>query len=52
MSILIFNFRYFSKIVGIFLDLDDPVIEKLISDDLYFHNQVLETVRVILFFNF
>ena len=29
--------NYFSKIVGIFLDLDDAVIDKLIKDDKYFH---------------
>ncbi len=37
---------YFSKIVGIFLDLDDHVIERLINDDVYFSQQVVETVRV------
>ena len=35
-----------TKIVGIFLDLDDPIIERLINDDGYFHNQVMETFRV------
>ncbi len=40
----------FSKIVGIFLDLDNPVIDRLIDDDQYFHNQVIETIRVL--FNF
>jgi hypothetical protein len=39
--------EYYSKIVGIFLDLDDAVIERLIHDELYFTQQVIETVRVI-----
>jgi len=38
--------EYFSKIVGIFLDLDDQVIERLINDEVYFGQQVYETVRV------
>lgn len=38
--------EFFSKIVGIFLDLDDNVIERLLSDDLYFDNQVMETIKV------
>lgn len=37
----------FSKIVGIFLDLDEPVIEKLINDDQYFDMQVRETMRLL-----
>ena len=37
---------YYSKIVGIFLDLEDNVIERLIHDDQYFVQQVSETVRV------
>jgi hypothetical protein len=41
--------EYFSKIVGIFLDLDDHVIERLIHDDFYFEQQVSETVRVTIF---
>jgi len=40
---------YFSKVVGIFLDLDDAVIERLINDDNYFVQQVYETVRVRIF---
>ena len=39
--------NYFSKIVGIFLDLEDTVIEKLIKDDKYFHNQVQETIKLL-----
>jgi len=39
--------EHFSKIVGIFLDLDDPVIERLIMDDTYFGQQVFETVRLL-----
>jgi len=39
--------EYFSKIVGIFLDLDDQVIERLINDDTYFSQQVNETVRLL-----
>lgn len=38
---------YFSKIVGIFLDLEDPVLEKLISDDNYFQQQVMETLKLL-----
>lgn len=37
---------YFSKVVGIFLDLEDDVIMKLINDDHYFNTQVAETIRV------
>jgi RNA recognition motif-containing protein len=50
--------EFFSKIVGIFLDLDDQVIDRLINDDAYFGQQVLETVRVklkifiLFYFNF
>jgi len=39
--------EYFSKIVGIFLDLDDAVIERLINDEQYFGQQVYETVRLL-----
>ena len=39
--------NYFSKIVGIFLDLDDKVIDKLLKDDKYFHQQVLETIKLL-----
>jgi len=39
--------EYFSKIVGIFLDLDDQIIERLIQDDGYFFAQVNETVRLL-----
>jgi RNA recognition motif-containing protein len=38
--------EYYSKIVGIFLDLEDHIIERLIHDDQYFVQQVSETVRV------
>jgi hypothetical protein len=41
--------EYYSKIVGIFLDLDEPVLERLVQDELYFTQQVVETVRVIIF---
>ena len=41
--------NFYSKIVGIFLDLDDHIIERLINDELYFTQQVSETVRVIIF---
>jgi hypothetical protein len=37
---------FYSKIVGIFLDLQDHVIERLLQDDQYFVQQVSETVRV------
>ena len=39
--------NYFSKIVGIFLDLDDNIIEKLINDDKYFQEQVEETIHLL-----
>ena len=38
---------YFSKIVGIFLDLEDKIIEKLLSDDKYFEQQVEETIHLL-----
>ena len=37
---------YFSKIVGIFLDLDEEIIYKLISNDEYFIYQVNEAIKV------
>ena len=37
----------FSKIVGIFLDLEESVIERLINDDGYFDLQVRETLRLL-----
>ncbi|MCQ2819442.1 MAG: hypothetical protein MJ252_19440 [archaeon] len=39
--------NYFSKIVGIFLDLSDQVLERLISDDNYFNQQVRETIHLL-----
>ena len=39
--------NYFSKIVGIFLDLDDNIIEKLLRDDKYFQEQVEETIHLL-----
>ncbi len=39
--------NYFSKIVGIFLDLEDNVIDKLLKDDKYFNQQVLETIKLL-----
>lgn len=39
--------EYFSKIVGIFLDLEPHVIERLIHDDNYFGQQVFETIRLL-----
>ena len=38
---------YFPKIVGIFLDLSDGVIERLLNDDKYFNEQVEETIRLL-----
>ena len=38
---------YFPKIVGIFLDLSDSVIERLLNDDKYFEEQVEETIRLL-----
>ena len=37
----------FPKIVGIFLDLNDGVIERLLTDDQYFDEQVEETIRLL-----
>ena len=39
----------FSKIVGIFLDLEDNIIQRLIEDPHYFNAQVIETINVNLF---
>jgi len=41
--------EYFSKIVGIFLELDDNIIEKLIADEGFLVSQVNETHKVCLF---
>ena len=38
---------YFSKIVGIFLDLDDNVLNKLLTDDKYFVEQIHETLKLL-----
>ena len=38
---------YFPKIVGIFLDLSDGVIERLLNDNKYFDDQVNETIRLL-----
>ena len=38
---------YFPKIVGIFLDLSDGVIERLLNDDKYLEEQVIETVKLL-----
>ena len=38
---------YFSKIVGIFLDLEDNIIEKLLENDKYFQEQVEETIHLL-----
>ena len=43
------NFNnYFGKIVGIFLDLEDQVIEKLLKDDKYFRLTVQETIELLI----
>ena len=39
--------NYYSKIVGIFLDLDDNVLDKLINDDKYFVEQIQETLKLL-----
>ncbi len=39
--------NYFAKIVGIFLDLEDQVLEKLLRDDDYFKQQVQETIKLL-----
>ena len=38
---------YFPKIVGIFLDLSDEVVERLLTDEKYFEDQVEETIRLL-----
>ena len=40
--------NYFSKIVGIFLDLEDFDIDKLINNDDFFHQQVQETIKLLI----
>ena len=37
----------FSKIVGIFLDLDDNVLNKLLNDEQYFVEQIKETLKLL-----
>ena len=37
----------FPKIIGVFLDLEDSLIEKLLRDDKYFMQQVSETVKLL-----
>ena len=39
--------NYFAKIVGIFLDLEDQVLDKLLRDDDYFKQQVQETIKLL-----
>ena len=39
--------NYFSKIVGIFLDLDDNVLYKLLNDNQYFVEQINETIKLL-----
>lgn len=39
--------QHFAKIVGIFLDLSDNVLERLIQDDAYFQQQVQETINLL-----
>ena len=43
---------FFSKIVGIFLELEDSIIERLINDEPFLISQVNETYKVKNFFNF
>ena len=38
---------YFPKIVGIFIDLNDEVLNKLLNDDKYFIQQVKETINLL-----
>ena len=37
----------FPKIIGVFLDLEDSVLERLLRDDKYFMQQVSETVKLL-----
>ena len=39
--------NYFSKIVGIFLDFEDNIINDLIKNDKYFNQQVIETIKLL-----
>ena len=41
---------YFSKIVGIFLELEDGIIERLINDEGFLISQVNETHKVLLIY--
>ena len=38
---------YFSKIVGIFIELEDNVVNKLLTDNSYFERQVNETIKLL-----
>merc|ERR1712032_1504277 len=40
--------EHFSKIVGIFLELEDSIIEKLISDEAFLTSQVNETYKLLM----
>ena len=40
-------FEYFPKIVGIFLDLNDEVLDRLLVDNAYFSQQVNETIKLL-----
>lgn len=44
--------EHFSKIVGIFLELEDSIIEKLCSDEAFLVSQVNETYKVKYFISF
>merc|ERR1719469_1647908 len=40
--------EHFSKIVGIFLELEDTIIEKLINDEAFLTSQVNETYKLLM----
>merc|ERR1712032_1701220 len=40
--------EHFSKIVGIFLELEDSIIEKLINDEAFLTSQVNETYKLLM----
>ena len=39
--------EHFPKIVGIFLDLDEKVLDRLLNDNMYFSQQVKETINLL-----
>jgi hypothetical protein len=40
--------RFFNKIIGIFLELDEDCLKRLIDDTVYFDMQVEETIKMLI----